>query len=158
LFGERNDYLLLKRVEGAAEPQLQEVLSRRLELGRTVDLPDNNLLLYAQIEVRPSLLGRIASILYKTNRLRMSVTLASGQTRDFRIVSGMVSAGFLLSPLVENTQELVYLFDDPSALREKKVHSIRIDGDSRLWDRDIQVRLSAIRLAGEKRKESSLLK
>jgi hypothetical protein len=159
LSDERNDYLLLKRLGEAAEPQLQEVLSRRLELGRAVDVPDNNLLfLYAQVEVRPSLLGRIASILYKTNRLRMSVTLASGQTRDFRIVSGMASAGFLLSPLVENTEEFAYLFDDPSALREKEVRSIRIDGDSRLWDRDIQVRLSAIRLAGEKRQESSLLK
>ena len=156
LSGERNDYLLLKRVEGAAEPQLQEVLSRRLELGRAVDLPDNNLLLYAQIKVRPSLLGRIASILYKTKQLRMSVTLVSGQTRDFRIISGMARVGFLLSPLIENTQELAYLFDDPSVLKEKEVRSIRIDGDPLFWNLDFQVKFSGIRLAGKKLQESTL--
>jgi hypothetical protein len=140
-----NEHLLLKRLQGAKEPQLRQVLSRDVELGHFVNLPDNDLL-YAEIDVRSSLFGRVASFLYKSSPLRMSVTLASGRTRDFRIVPGMASAGFLLSPIVENTQDLGYLFGERKILTENKVRSLRIEGDSLFWKPEYQVRISTVDL------------
>jgi hypothetical protein len=143
-----SDYLLLKRRATAAEPQLREVMSRTFRLEQTFQLPEARML-YAQFNVRPSFFGRLASFLYKTDPLRISVTLASGRTRDFRIVSGMARAGFLLSPMVENTKELFYLFGDPNALHENVVRSMRIDGDSLFWSLEYGVRISALDAGAE---------
>jgi hypothetical protein len=140
-----NNYLLLKRVQGATEPQVRHILSRVVELEKIVKLPDKELL-YVEIDVQPSFLGRVASFIYKSSPLRMSVVLASGRTRDFRIVPGMARAGFLLSPIVEDTQDLAYLFGEREILKGNEVRSIRIDGDSLFWKPEFQLTISAIDL------------
>lgn len=140
---DENDYLLLKRGEKTTGPKLRELVDRKAEFDRDVELPQGDLL-YAQLDLRPSLLGRAALLLYKTKPLRMTVTLASGETRDFRIVSGMAQAGFLLSPVVENTDEFADLFGNVRALKENAVRSIRINGDPLFWQSEYDLRISEI--------------
>ena len=138
-----SDYLLLRRQAAAAELKLQQTLSRTFQLGQTLPVPEHRLL-FAQFNIQPSFFGRVASLFYKTDPLRMSVTLANGQTRDFRLVSGMARAGFLLSPLVQNTQEFFYLFGTSSALNENVVRTVRIDGNSLFWKPAYTVEISAV--------------
>ncbi len=141
---EPNDYLLLKHVKGAVPGQAKPLVDGNFELGHDVELPSSNVLLYAELEVRPTLFGVLASLLYKPAVLGMSVTLASGQTRNFRIDSRMASAGFLLSPFVENTTEFGYLFGNLKALGENEIRSVRVNGDSLYWRADYQLKLTAI--------------
>ena len=130
---EPNDYLLLKRIKDAAAPEMSEALSGSFSLGEDVELPTVKALLYAEITVEPTFFGKAASLLYKPEILRIVVTLANGQTRNFRVDSAMMSAGFLLSPLIENTGEFGDLFGNYNILRENEVRSIRIDGNPLYW-------------------------
>jgi hypothetical protein len=139
------NYLLLKRADAVADPPNPVILSGNARLSGSVPVPPGRLL-FAHIDLKPTILGHIAILAYKTTPLRISIMLANGETRQFRIISGMASSEFLLSPLVENTQEFALLFSDPAALADNTVRSFRIDGDPALWRSDYQLTIRSLDL------------
>ena len=136
-----NDYILLQRAKGTPGSSVRRLMSRRIKFDETVDLPADKLL-YAEIDARPSLLGKFALFAYKTRPLQLTLIMADGRLRAYRLVAGMARAGFLLSPLVENTQEFAYLFGDSDILKENVVHSIRLSGSPLLWNSEYELTLS----------------
>ena len=95
-------------------------------LGEKIELPVSNKAIFASLNIKKSFLGNIANILFKPSPLYIKVALDNGLTRQYRIVAGMSEAGFVLSPLVENTVELALLFSDKSFLNDKSVKSAEI--------------------------------
>ncbi|WP_428249908.1 hypothetical protein [Ferrovibrio sp.] len=67
--------------------------------------PGGNLL-WAAFDIKLSLLGRIASILYKVPPTMMTLELADGRKISHRVVSPLARQGFLLSPYVETVADL----------------------------------------------------
>jgi hypothetical protein len=65
--------------------------------------------LFAEIDVQPSFLGKLLTILYKPPELRISVSIADGRNKEYRFVPGMARAGLFLSPLIEDTIDFLFL-------------------------------------------------
>ena len=61
--------------------------------------------LYAQVDIKPTLLHTAASLLYKSRPVYMTVKLADGRLISRRLVPGMARAGFILSPCLIAPEE-----------------------------------------------------
>jgi hypothetical protein len=145
--GADNFFLYLKkRVTPAADHALPEIYSGRHTLESDVPLPVTKDALIAEIDVQPTLLGKLWTALYKPPELRISVTLTGGQARNFRFVPGMAKAGFILSPLITDTNEFVLLTAasrDNLARNVVKSFSISaVAGKSLFWQDTYSVRLA----------------
>lgn len=143
-----NNFLILVKRETAtpgAEPQL--LAGGAAGFGEVVNLPDTDGWIYAEIALDKTPLGRLAEIVYRLNELEVSIELRDGSKRRFRLIPGMARAGFLLSPLVENTAEFAMLYGEPARLRAKSVKSLAIatrGGGHGLWRDRYRFRFSAI--------------
>lgn len=117
--------LLLQRQVAATQPAGTAATTMH-QFGEVVRVPAGQKLQFVQLDIRLNWFGRCVAFLFRPSRLRMTVTLKNGEQKQFRMVSGMAKAGFLLSPLVENTQEFAELYnarqDNP-----KRVDAFRID-------------------------------
>lgn len=144
-----NDYLFLREIEGAGETAKPSEISREKHVfGENVILPRSNQPIFARIEIMPTIIGRIASILFKPSQLKLALELNNGRKIQYRIIAGMAKSGFMISPLIENTQEFGMLYGESSYLNEKLVQSFAIGpshGKTRLWNDKYTVTLSHIR-------------
>ena len=66
---------------------------------------------WCRIQINPSLAGRAASILYRLPELRLQLQSNDGVDREFRLLPGAASAGFLVSPVVETREDLIRLWE-----------------------------------------------
>jgi hypothetical protein len=107
------------------------------EAGFTVALPDVDGPLFAEVELKPTLLGKLLIALFKPPQLDIKLSLKNGETMTYRVISNMMETGFIVSPLVSNTQEFGYLaVDNQSFMDERKVEAFSIVpsyGGSVLW-------------------------
>ena len=81
-------------------------------LGEAVDVPRPESPVFVKIAIKPTLLGRILTFLFKPAHLWLHVRLADGEERRFRFIAGMGETGFFLSPLIETTEEFSLLYAD----------------------------------------------
>jgi len=70
---------------------------------------DDGSLIWAHIQLRKTLLGSLLTALIKAPIVNFEAILRDGTVRTFRIVPAEASAGFLLSPLVENGMDFMAL-------------------------------------------------
>ena len=146
------DISYLKKVERAPKDNFEKgEINIRGELRKEILLPETKGALFAEIDIKPTLFGKILSILYKRPQINIHLTLADGSSRNYRIVSGMVKSGFIISPLIESTTDFVYLNgSSESYLHSKHVKSFAISSTSKLfrsWKRHYGFRLRNVRLS-----------
>ncbi len=141
-------YVYLQRQALAHTVQRKLLLQTVQRAGQVVELPPTERLLFAQIDIQPTLLGRVLSALYKPGALYLFVDLRNGQSQRFRLVPGMARAGFVLSPLVQTNADFVQLLQSgPGALQQRQVRRLRIgaaDGASLSWQADFGLSLWAL--------------
>jgi len=105
--------------------------------GVTVALPESAGPLFAEVDLRPTLVGRLLIVLFKPPQLNIVLNLRSGKSKSYRIISNMMATGFIVSPLVCNTGEFASLaVGKPRFQEEARVESISIApsyGGSVLW-------------------------
>jgi hypothetical protein len=150
------DLALLRRRDGKAEDPAPVAAELSVHaLGQEVAVPKAGSLL-AEIDVRKTLLGRLASIVFKSPELAIEVTLASGAQRRYRFVAGMAGAPVLFSPLVNTTRDFALLaVGHPTFMSDNAVVSFRITTSSlgaRFWSDQVKVRFTPVAL-----KQSSAL-
>jgi len=123
--------LVLQRQPG---PELRETIIGQgtVAIGDIVELPEN-VSLMAKINLDKTFLGKLASIFYKPSQLVILVQLKDGSVRQFRLVSTMVKTGFLISPLIENSDDFLKLYGKNSELDNKQVVSFRVIPASYSW-------------------------
>jgi hypothetical protein len=123
-----NDNLFLRKMGAGREINNQlATAAEKHRLGERFNLPHASQPLFAQIDIQPSILGRMASFFFKPSKLQIKLELKDGTKREFRIVSGMAKSGFLISPLIENTTEFGMLYGKGELLDGKLVQSIEIE-------------------------------
>jgi hypothetical protein len=100
--GMRGDFLLLQRRASPRPVRLTPRATYDLDLASpaATTLPPRGAV-WATIELRPTLLGRVRSLLHRAPDVQAKVRTDQGKERTFRIVPEMTRAGFLLSPLAE---------------------------------------------------------
>jgi len=117
---------LEKRGGGAHVLDTKPLLEEEHGLRDTVAVPDTRSPLFVRIQMRRTFLGRLQGILFKPEELRITINLQDGSTRIYRFIPGMGEAGFVLSPLVENTSDFLLSYGSWKFLENKRVTSIKI--------------------------------
>ncbi len=109
LFTERG-FTLWQRKPGAAAPLAtpSPVRTVTVRLGESVGLTDlREHRVWARIEYRLNLLGRLRRFFFKPPPMRLVVTEESGATASFRLPGPLGETGFLLNPLIRDTSEFL---------------------------------------------------
>lgn len=96
-----------QRISVARTPLLQE----RLGLGQVLKLPKSDSALFAQIDIRQNLLGKLADLLFDGPRLYIQLEFPDGHMEHYRLVAGAARAGFVISPVVIDSTNFVVLSD-----------------------------------------------
>jgi hypothetical protein len=122
------DYAILTRKTGSIEKPEFALLKRgKALLGEAIPVDATSENIFAEIDVRPSVLGRLANVLFASPQLRIAVTMASGVTKEYRFVPGMAKTKFLLSPVVDTTSDFVrFAESEKGFLAGSRVESVRI--------------------------------
>lgn len=143
-----NNFLYLRKKDNPSEIKELPKLSKETHtFGEIVNLPNSSQLIFTQIEIKPTILGIITNILYKTSQLNITLELNNGIQKKYRIISGMAKSGFIISPLIENTDEFGMLYGKNIFLNEKLVKSITITPDNKkslLWNKNYSISFSKI--------------
>jgi len=114
---------------GPRQPPLRHGLGEAVPLDRLGDAP-----LWAEIDVRPTLLGRALAALFRPPPLSIVMRLTNGRTVAFRYVPGMGRAGFVISPLVGSAAQLLTLqLPGEHVFGDYQPASFSIEGDGRYW-------------------------
>ncbi len=124
---QHNDFLFLDKKENCDfVDTMTPIMQQNISLRRWVSLPTNNHLLYAQIGIQPSFMGKILGLLYKPPQLTITIKLTDGSERKYRFIKGMAESGFILSPFVENTDDFSKLYAASSELQNKRIEKMKI--------------------------------
>ena len=147
LNGFQNEYLLLDKRTSSDPAQLPEFTalnSVSAEMGHPIEVPQQaRTLIFASISVRPSMLGKLASVLFKPPQLNVRIGLANGSFKDYRYVARMAEKPILISPLVDTTRDFYLLANgNPAFIEGNRVVSIEIfakNGASSAWNDAIEI-------------------
>jgi len=140
------DAVLLRR-SAAPQAALMPLQASERRFGETVALPAAPGRIFAQMEINPSPLGRLAGLLFHPDQLQLTVTLRDGRSKTYRLVSGMARSGFVLSPLVEDSKEFLLLYGDNALLDGKRVASITLgtsSGKTWCWENAYRIVFSQL--------------
>lgn len=143
-----NGFLFLRKKENiGAIPESLALMTGKFSFGESVDPPILNQPVFVNIEIEPTTLGRLAGILFKPSQLQIALELENGERRQYRIIASMAKAGFLLSPLVEDTIEFGMLYGENGYLNGKFVKSFSVtpSGSSILWNEKYTVTFHKIK-------------
>lgn len=141
-------YALLKRRTMPRTVTLTDAHQATIRFGETLDVaPWADGLLWVEMDFQSTLLGRLRSFLFKPPLLMIAVTTDAGNTQTFRLVPGMTRGGFLLSPLIETTDQFALL-----PAREESVIKFSVLAVGRpagAFTDAIKVRLKRLDVSGE---------
>jgi hypothetical protein len=113
------NYLLLRQRSVQHVP-LTLIHEGRARLGEKVNLPDDQKgLLWLEIEVQPSAFDRLRAFLYRPGETQLVIWKQSDNESSlkYRAPAAMLSAGFLISPLALDNQEVVNIYTGAHTLR-----------------------------------------
>ncbi|MFA6301600.1 MAG: hypothetical protein WC627_00510 [Legionella sp.] len=119
------DQFLLLQKNNSARVRQKKLIKEHHVLGEIVQLPVNNSLVFVSMDITPNVFGTIASILLAPATLAINLELSNGTKTSYKLIPSMARSKFLLSPLVENTQDFALLFHETS-LSSKRVISFSI--------------------------------
>ena len=94
------DLLLLARRETPREVIATEVARTQIGFGEELALPAGGPL-FLKLDIRRTLLGRLADAAFKPPLVRLIVSYADGDSETFRLIPGMISEGMVISPTVK---------------------------------------------------------
>ncbi len=146
-----NGFLFLKK-KGPANihADLPEIYNNEHLLGTTVEIPYySSSAIYAEIDIEQTFIGRLLSFLYKPQKLSITLEMLSGQKITYQMISTMAKSGFIISPLIADTNDFISLFYQDMFPNRKYVKSINIfpaNGNSIFWRETISIKLSQLDL------------
>ena len=144
--GSEGPFLLLKSFATDAS-RLKLVQQGTLSLQERIPLPaDREANFWLEIELKPSLLGRILRLLYKPPPTGLLVwgTLKGGDPARFNGPAPMLAAGFLASPLLLGNGDVERLYAGQTPSRPK-AYSVEIPpGTRRFWQSTFHFRIYEI--------------
>lgn len=142
-----DDHFLLLRRTKTTQPELILFKEGTVAAGESIDLKGlRQTNLWLEMDLRPSLLGRLRQLLYKPPIVRLAVQRGSDGLpgHAFSVPAAMMSAGFLANPVVLNKDDVKHLYD-ASKILHADAYSIEIPpDDSKYWQPQIHFRLYRI--------------
>jgi hypothetical protein len=145
----RADFLILKRSSQPRTYTLEPISSAVSPIRKPINVPPANKgPIWVEIDLHPSLLGRICAAALKTHRVHLKCLQRDGTFTRFVMPPEMGRSGFWLSPVVRDAPTLSGLaatrWDEPAARRlwaRQGVKNITIDTPNRrLFQTPVEVR------------------
>jgi hypothetical protein len=137
--------LLSKKTATLRESRYAAFASRRCATGETIELPPTERLLFARIDLKPTLAGRALIALFSPPELRMTLGLSDGTAKTYRVVAEMMQTNFLLSPLVTNNAEFVGMLsagaEEASPARVRTISVAPVYGGRAYWSASYELSL-----------------
>jgi len=103
-------------------------------------------LMWAEVDLRPSLLGRLVDAAYKLPASTITLVCQDGQVATYRFVPEMGQGGFLLSPLVRTTADFIAVATQARVACRPK--TMRIDAAGWAWPKRFGLRIAPLTLGG----------
>jgi hypothetical protein len=119
----------------------------RYRLGEDIPLPAEPGRLMVELDISQTWAGRLLNLLYKPSPLFITLTLADGNQRSFRLVSGMARSGFLLSPLVETVDHFMALSESREVPDARRVTHFRVAPSTGRWQWQRTVEVQFVELS-----------
>lgn len=121
-------WLLYRHAKSAGSFSIARNHAIKGKLGQPIQLPSDDRLIWARIDLRLTRFGHINDVLYKSPQLTLLVTTADGRKKPFRFIPTIARQGFLLSPLVAEPLTFALLQSDhwQAELARLKVKSVAI--------------------------------
>jgi len=96
-----NDMVLLKRDLGKRR-LVQAQSSQRIpkRWNEAVTVPGSAPCVWAEIHIKPNIIGRLLTVMYRAPIVEISLELSNGQVHRRRFIPSMGTTGFLLSPIL----------------------------------------------------------
>ena len=112
LVGRSGPLLVLDRnpdVAGNSNAEMENIATIAQRLGHQFNLPEGGEPVWAEIELKPTLLGRIIAALFKPPQLHILFRYVDGHTETFRYVAAMGRSGFIVAPVIHDTVDFAAL-------------------------------------------------
>ena len=122
-----------------------KLLSGRFRLGREVAVPAApEGMAWATLDIQPTLAGRIVAFLFRPPVLSITIRYANGPLEHFRLLSSLARAGFILTPRVLDTEDMLWMLLPERRDPFYRPVSIAITGESGtrwLWQQSFDLTL-----------------
>ena len=133
--GLKNGYLQLDRDPAAPLAQKSKPLGEvTVQTGDWIDVPSTADGVWASVNLRPTLAGKIVLAAYRLHIVTIQMVLIDGQTVTHRFIPEMGESGFLLSPYVGSTDEFLRT---AAGMNSNQVRKFRLVSDSHLWSQEM---------------------
>lgn len=148
--GQTVAYLMHKPDSARIDVIRTPLLERSVALGQRVALPPSDQVLFATIDIRPDTYGRFEALLFKDPALYINFRFPNGEIGMYRLIPGMARAGFVVSPVVVDTEQFITLQDLQvrKALANRRPIEFWLSGArgaSLVWSRAATVEISSLR-------------
>lgn len=129
----------------------ETLLDVTLPRGTKVNLPASDDAIWAEVDFRPTRLGRLFGSIWRLKLPGIIVTDAAGRQSQSVYVPGMGQDGFIISPVIRSTADFLHLYDAAphQALAGRRPVSFAIDIDpdyAFAWKANYHVRLRRLAL------------
>ncbi len=121
-----NNDVLLRRRAAPLGDLLGSPVGGDGELGAPLPIEFGPDPVFLSLDVKPTLLGRIADLLLKPSFLYLGVTTTQGTEQIFRLIPAIAREGFIVSPVVRTNRDFVRLAEGTSAENMQRVKSLRV--------------------------------
>jgi hypothetical protein len=132
-----------------ANPALDEktlIAESTVEFGATIEVPERGATpIWAEVEVRQSLLGQIRAFFYKAPIIMMAVSEGNGFTTSYRFIRNMASAGFLVYPHFTSSYNIQRFMGGDAPPRLKAFQLTVPPGQAKYFQPGIKVRFFTLK-------------
>jgi hypothetical protein len=111
-------------------------------LNELVPIPSSPETIFSRIIIKKTFIGSFKNLAYKPEILFLTVYFDDGSNKRFRFIASMGESPFLLSPLVEDSDDFQNMFTDP--LRNKQVKFIKMQNNGLRTDWQTEYELQLI--------------
>jgi hypothetical protein len=143
----KNEYLQLDRAPAALLAQKSKLLGGvTVQTGDWIDVPSTADGVWASVNLRPTLAGKIVLAAYRLHIVTIQMLLIDGRTVTHRFIPEMGENGFLLSPYVGSTDDFLRT---AAGMNSNQVRKFRLMSDSRLWSQEMSVSFWLLKIPPE---------
>ena len=128
---------------------LKTLFEREYMIGENIVLPNSDNILFSEVDIEPTLVGRLFGIVYKLPQLNIRVKLDNGNEKVFRTISKMMETGFIVSPFIQSTEQFATFLCDQTKKQYPFINSFSIEpigGSSIFWKSHYKLKLKEFKV------------